>query len=81
MNQSILEWYTTHNVDGLREAYIVPPRLAGGKKKKTDIDTRAFSLELYLHIDKVPGLSSMRCLPTLITFCIDQEADGKSRRA
>ena len=57
MNQSIKQWYTTHNVDSLRETYIVPPRLACGKKRKTDTDPRAFSLELYLHIDKVPNLN------------------------
>ena len=82
MNQSINQWYTTHNVDSLRDIYIVPPRLAPGKRRKSGTDFRAFSLELYLHIDKVPSFERrMLYLLALKTSHVDQEAGGKPRRA
>ncbi|KAI0681589.1 kinase-like domain-containing protein [Earliella scabrosa] len=52
MNQSIKEWYDAHNVDTLRDTYIIPPRMGGVRKKKGP-DNRAFSLEVYVHIDKL----------------------------
>lgn len=56
MTQSIKDWYDAHNVDTLRDTYIILPRLAGARKKKAGSDNRAFSLELYIHIDKVGAL-------------------------
>ena len=75
MGKTVKQWFVDHSAAGLRDMYIVAPRVGQAKKKKlggAENIAREFSVEIYIHIDRVSILQVHVVLDHIFTALLDQ---------